>query len=179
VPEARIDETEYGRVPKGGGWYILNARDARWYHADGRSARCDFEGDAGFEQFGINIQVLEPGVRMAMYHREADQEDFLVLAGEALTIVEGEERPLRQWDFFHCPPNTGHTVIGAGSAPCVVVAVGARQHAGQPDWGVYPVDETAQRHGVGVERETSDPLEAYAGLTPREPMPYREGWLPG
>ena len=38
-----------------------------------------------------------------MYHRENDQEDFLVLAGEALAIVEGEERPLRQWDFVALP----------------------------------------------------------------------------
>jgi uncharacterized cupin superfamily protein len=179
VDEAKVDETEHGRVPRAGGWFVLNARDARWYHADGRSARCDLEGDARFEQVGINIQVLEPGVRMAMYHWEANQEDFLVLAGEALAIVEGEERELRAWDFFHCPPNTGHTIVGAGSTPCVIVAVGARLHADQPDWGGYPVDETARRHGAGVERETSDPTEAYAGLTPREPMPYREGWLPG
>jgi hypothetical protein len=32
---------------------------------------------------------------MAMYHWEADQEHFLVLSGDALLIVEGEERPLR------------------------------------------------------------------------------------
>jgi hypothetical protein len=32
---------------------------------------------------------------MAMYHREADQEDFLVLAGEAWLFVEGQERMLR------------------------------------------------------------------------------------
>jgi uncharacterized cupin superfamily protein len=178
VGEARIDDTDQGRVPKGDGWFVLNARDARWYHAEGRSARCDLEGDARFEQVGINMQVLEPGVPMALYHWEADQEDFLVLAGEALAIVEGEERPLRQWDFFHCPPHTKHTIVGAGNGPCVVVAVGARDHKGQPDWGGYPVDETARRHGAGVERETTDPTEAYAELAQREPMPFREGWLP-
>jgi hypothetical protein len=68
VREARIEQTEHGRVPKEDGWFVLNARDARWYHADGRSARCDFEGDLEFEQLGINIQVLESGVHMAMYH---------------------------------------------------------------------------------------------------------------
>ena len=71
--------------------------------------------------------MLGPGESMAMYHWEADQEDFLVVAGEALLIIEGEERPLRQWDFVHCPPNAAHT-IGAGDWPCVVVAVGAREH---------------------------------------------------
>ncbi len=70
-----------------------------------------------------------------MYHWEADQEDFLVVSGEALLIVEGEERPLRQWDFVHCPPGTKHTILGAGDGPCIVVAVGAREHQDGPDWG--------------------------------------------
>ena len=60
---------------------------------------------------------------MAMYHWEADQEDFLVVAGDALLIIEGE-RPLRQWDFVHCPPNAKHTIVGAGTG-LIVVAVGA------------------------------------------------------
>ena len=177
VSEAKLERTNEGLVAKVPGWFVLNGREARWYHAEGRSALCQFEGDTKFEQVGINVQVLEPGVPMAMYHWEADQEDFLVVAGEALAIVEGERRPLRQWDFFHCPPHASHTIIGAGDGPCVVVAIGAREHAG-PNWGAYPVDETAQRHGVGVERETPDPREAYAHLNQREPTAYREGWLP-
>jgi uncharacterized cupin superfamily protein len=179
VPQAKLEQTDEGLVAKGEGWFVLNARNSRWYHADGRSAVCDFEGDVHFEQVGINIQVLEPGVPMAMYHWEADQEDFLVIAGEAIAVVEGEERPLRQWDFFHCPPGTKHTLIGAGARSCIVVAVGARQHEGQPDWGGYTVDATARRHGAGVEQATSSPQEAYAGLTRREPTPFRGGWLPG
>jgi uncharacterized cupin superfamily protein len=105
VPEASLEPTEYGLVPKDDGWFVVNAREARWRHAEGRPANCEFEREGPhFEQLGINITVLEPGVSMAMYHWEADQEDFLVVAGEALLIVEGEERPLRQWDFVHCPP---------------------------------------------------------------------------
>jgi uncharacterized cupin superfamily protein len=179
VREAQVDETKDGRVALGEGWFVVNARDARWYHAEGRAAYCNLEGDLEFGQLGINIQVLEPGVPMAMYHWEADQEDFLVVAGEALAIVEGEERPLRQWDFFHCPPQTKHTIVGAGSGPCVVVAVGARQHDHrEEDWGGFTVDETARRHGVSVERETSDQREANANMKRREPTAYREGWLP-
>ena len=87
-----------------------------------------------------------------MYHWEADQEDFLVLAGEALLIVEGEERPLRQWDFVHCPAGTNHTIVGAGDASCLVLAVGARDRSTGPDWGGYTVDEAAIRHGAGVEQ---------------------------
>jgi uncharacterized cupin superfamily protein len=184
VPEAPLERTEFGLVPESGGWFVVNAREARWRHADGRPANCDFEGETyDFEQFGINITVLAPGVSMAMYHWEADQEDFLVVAGEALLIVEGQERPLRQWDLFHCPPGTKHTIMGSGSGPCVVVAVGARQHSeGQgPGWGGYTVDEAAARHGAGVEQDTTDPEEAYARFlsNPRVHMGYREGWLPG
>jgi uncharacterized cupin superfamily protein len=115
---------------------------------------------------------------MARYHWEADQEDFLVLAGEALLIVEGQERPLRQWDFVHCPPGTNHVIVGAGEAQSIVLAVGARDKSIGPDWGGYPVDQTALRHGAGVEQETTDPREAYAPFARRKPTRYREGWLP-
>ena len=116
---------------------------------------------------------------MAMYHWEADQEDFLVLSGEALLIVEGEERPLHAWDFVHCPAETKHTIVGAGDGPCVVVAVGARAHADSPDWGGYTVDEVAVRHAAGVEKETNEAREAYAHVTKQELTRYRDGWLPG
>src|SRR5688572_26747210 len=71
-------------------------------HAEGRGAVMWLEGKTDFPQVGINLFVLEPGEPMSMYHWEADQEDFLVLSGEALLLIEGEERPLRQWDFVHC-----------------------------------------------------------------------------
>jgi uncharacterized cupin superfamily protein len=182
VPEAPLESTDQGLVPKGEGWLVLNARDARWYHVEGRSAVCVFEGEgdgeAEFDQLGINVSVLEPGQFMAMYHWEVDQEDFLVVSGEATLIVEGEERPLRAWDFVHCPSRTKHTIVGAGDGPCVVIAVGARQHQEGPDWGGYTVDEVARRHGAGVDKETNEPKEAYAPFTRRQHARYREGWLP-
>jgi uncharacterized cupin superfamily protein len=183
VPEARLEATEHGLVPMGDGWFVLNGREARWYHGPGRSAICEFEGalegELDFLQLGINLSVLVPGEPMAMYHWEADQEDFLVLAGEALLIVEGEERPLRQWDLVHCPAGTKHVVVGAGAEPCLVLAVGARDRSRGPDWGAYSVDEAALRHGAGVEQETTDQKQAYAQFAKRELTPYREGWLPG
>ena len=178
VPEAPLAETEAGRVATGEGWFVLNAKDARWYHADGRPALCHFEGDHHFSQLGINLQVFEPGQPMAMYHWEADQEDFLVLFGEALLIVEGEERSLRAWDFVHCPRDTKHVIIGAGNGPAGVLAIGARERSvDNPDWGGYPVDEVAQRHGAGVAEETTEAERAYAGWTRRQPTRYREEWL--
>lgn len=178
VPEAPLERNETGLAPAAEGWFALNARDARWSW-DGRSACSEFEGEFEFQQIGIFMRVLAPGVPMGLYHRETDQEAFLVLAGEALLVVEGEERPLRQWDFFHCPPGTQHTIVGAGEGHCVVLAVGSREHQWGEDWGAYTVDETALRHGAGVREETSDRAKAYAGAPKGELTPYQEGWLPG
>ena len=180
VPEARIEPTENGRVPVGDdGWFVLNARDGRWRLWEGVGARLSFEGDMDFPQLGVNLVVLAPGEPIGMYHLEVDQEDFLVVAGEAVLIVEGAERPLRAWDFVHCPPGTAHMIVGAGDGPCVVIAVGAREHEDEPDAIRYPVDETALRHRAGVREQTGDPRAAYAHLPPRRWSPYREGWLPG
>jgi uncharacterized cupin superfamily protein len=178
IPEARLESTEYGLAPKGEGWFVLNAREARWRHAQGRGAVCDFEGEPEFSQLGINLFTLGPGEPMSMYHWEADQEDFLVLAGEAVLILEGEERTLRQWDLVHCPAETKHVIVGAGDASCLVLAVGARDRSTGPDWGGYTVDEAARRHRAGVEQETTDQFEAYAPVPRREPTRYRDGWLP-
>ena len=177
VVEAQLVESAGGLVPEGEGWFVLNAREAEWWRR--RATVCDFEGEPRFRQLGMNLTVLEPGTPMTMYHREVDQEDFLVLAGEALLVIEGEERPLRQWDFVHCPPGTNHAIIGAGTAPCLVVAVGARENRSKgQQWGAYTVDETALRHGAGVERETTEGREAYAGLPPWTLLRYGDGWLP-
>jgi uncharacterized cupin superfamily protein len=178
--EARLESTDHGVEPASEGWFVLSAREAPWVYAGGRGARQPFEGlgDVEFPQVGISLFVLQPGEPMGMYHWEADQEDFLVLSGEALMIIEGEERPLRQWDFVHCPPDTKHSIIGAGERPCAVLAVGAREHQDGPGWGGYTVDEVALRNDVGVDEETNDAADAYARVPKREPTSYREGWLP-
>jgi uncharacterized cupin superfamily protein len=178
VPEGRLEETEHGLVAKEEGWFVLNATESRWRERPGRGVYCDFEGDCDFPQVGINIQVLRPGETMAMYHWEADQEDFLVLAGEGLLVIEGEERALRQWDFVHCPAKTNHVIVGAGDAPLVVLAVGARVDSTGPNWGGYTVDEAAIRLGVGVEQETNDPDIAYARFSKSQMTRYKAGWLP-
>jgi uncharacterized cupin superfamily protein len=164
-------------VPAGEGWFVLNARAAGWYRRDGRGAVLRFDGETEFPQVGINLFVLGPGEPMAMYHWEADQEDYLVLSGEALLIIEGEEKPLRQWDFVHCPAEAKHVVVGAGDRPCVVLAIGARQHQPRANCGGYPEEEAALRHGAGVEQETADAKQAYARFAPPKPARYCEGWL--
>jgi uncharacterized cupin superfamily protein len=177
VPEAKLEQTENGLVPNGDGWFVLNARESAWRYAEGRPAICSFEGDPQFAQIGLHLNVLGPGQPMAMYHWEADQEDFLVLSGEAVLIVEGEERPLKAWDFVHCPPGTNHVIVGAGGGPCLVIAIGARDRSTGPDWGGYTADEAAARHGASVQQDTSDEKMAYADWTWRKPAPYQDGWL--
>jgi uncharacterized cupin superfamily protein len=184
VPEAPLEQTDVGLAPAGPGWFVLNAREARWRRRPQRgnslplTGYTDSEREAWFPQLGVVLLRLEPGEPIGMYHWEADQEGFLVLSGEALLIVEGQERPLRQWDFVHCPPATRHMIVGAGSGPCVIVAVGAREHGDQDcNGGGYAVDEMALRHGAGVEAETSDPGVAYARYPDSQPTPYRDGWL--
>jgi uncharacterized cupin superfamily protein len=175
--EARLVSVEEGGVaPSGDGWFVLNAKEAHW--TDGELGKyTGFEGkDARFPQLGINVNVMQPGEPMTMYHREDAQEDFLVLAGEALLIVNGEERPLRAWDLFHCPAGVDHAIVGAGAGPCIVVAVGARTGK-EEDGLVYPADPVAQKHGAGPDVETADPKEAYARFTMRHTA-YEEGWLP-
>jgi uncharacterized cupin superfamily protein len=186
VPEAAPEKTAEGLAPVGGGWFVMNAREARWRRREGRgnslpfTGWTDFEAQTHFPQVGIQLFVLGPGEPIGMYHWEADQEGFLVLSGEALLIVEGQERPLRQWDFVHCPPETRHMIVGAGEGPCALLAVGAREHIeANCNGGAYTVDKVALRHGAGVEDETSHPDLAYARFPEPEPTRYREGWLPG
>ncbi len=136
VPESRLESTEHGLVPKGDGWFVLNAREARWHHGPGRSAICEFEGafegEQDFLQLGINLSVL---------------------------------RPARSVGLRALLPR--HVIVGAGDAPCLVLAVGARDRSTGPDWGGYTVDEAALRPGAGVEQETTDPKQAYARFTKR------------
>ncbi|HEY7619277.1 MAG TPA: cupin domain-containing protein [Solirubrobacteraceae bacterium] len=156
MAEARLEDG----VPQTAGWFVLNAREARWMHNDMRSVvKYGGEGEAHFDEFGIGLYWLEPGRPMSMYHHEAGQEDFLVLRGTCLLIVEGQERDLRAWDLFHCPPRTPHTMVANGDEPALVLAVGARKERGSV---YYPYDATAVRHGAGAERETPSPAEAYA-----------------
>jgi uncharacterized cupin superfamily protein len=176
--EARLVEKHGGLIPEGAGWFVVNARDSRWWGNEKFGSVTSFEGDndgAGFKEFGINIRVLEPGQPNCLYHGENAQEDFLVLFGECLLLVEGEERPLKQWDFVHCPPMTQHVFVGAGNGPCAILMVGTRPEQEQL---LYPVADIARRHNAGVEQETTSGDEAYAatpdwggGRNPEEVFP--------
>jgi uncharacterized cupin superfamily protein len=87
------------------------------------------------------------------------QEDFLVLSGECQVLVDGEERPLKPWDFVHVPAGTEHVFVGTGEEPCVVLMTGARV---QPEQLLYPKSELAARYDASAEETTPDPDRAYA-----------------
>jgi uncharacterized cupin superfamily protein len=175
IPEAPLRSSRYGLVADVDGWFVVNAREARWRDYGPLGKACDFEGKRRFKQLGINVNVLEPGEALGLYHREDHQEGFLVLAGECLLVVDGEERKLRAWDFFHCPGGTAHVLVGSGDAPAVVLAVGAR---GARKGVAYLVEPAALAHGAGVERETTKPAEAYARFPASTRSVYGAGWLP-
>jgi uncharacterized cupin superfamily protein len=160
VSEAPLEDVGSGLAPVGDGWFVVNVRDAAWLTNDVFGASCMFEGpDAEFDELGIRICTLQPGQPNGLYHGEDTQEAFLVLAGECLLLIEGEERRLQAWDFVHCANRTEHIFVGAGDEPCVILMTGTRK-AGRPIF--YPATELALRHGAGVEAETTSPREAYA-----------------
>jgi uncharacterized cupin superfamily protein len=182
VPEAPLEQTDTGLVAAGPGWFVLNARDARWRSRQGRQSVSftgpdEWTADTLFPMLGVNLAVLEPGEPNSTYHWETEAEAFLVLSGEALLIVEGEERPLRQWDFVHCPPKTEHVVVGAGDGPCVVLCMSSRENQQFGPYGEYTANETAARYGASPEG-THDADAFDAAWPESQPSRYRDGWLP-
>jgi uncharacterized cupin superfamily protein len=173
VNEASSADTPFGRYITSAGWFVVNLGEAL-------AVRNDEKGGASFplesqehpfESFGIHLRVLWPGDPNALYHSEGVQEGFLVLSGECTLVVEQEERHLRQWDYFHCPADTRHVLVGAGDGPCSILMIGAR-----PDDPIrYPVSELAAKHGASVAAETVIPDEAYADW-PGDYQPLRLPW---
>jgi uncharacterized cupin superfamily protein len=172
IEEARLEAVESGLAPVTPGWFIVNARDAAWMNNDRTHGVCIFESDEFVlrgrpdldeyvkPQAGFALRVLQPGRPAGMYHAESVQEDFLVLMGECIVIVEDNERHLRAWDFVHCPPGTAHTFVGAGEGPCVLIAAGNRDMDDDTFWRTYKRSEVALRHGASVESDTTSSAEA-------------------
>jgi uncharacterized cupin superfamily protein len=172
VKEARSEETPYGRYITSEGWFVHNLSQALAVRQEKGGALYPLEPrEAPFRDLGVNVRVLWPGDANGLYHAEGVQEGFLVLSGECMLIVEDEERPLRQWDYFHCPADTNHIIVGAGDGPCAVLMIGAR-----PDVGLrYPVSEAAAKYGASVAKATDNPDEAYADW-PDAYEPVRLPW---
>ena len=173
MAEAPLEDSGSGLAPAGEGWFVVNVRDAAWIVTEAFGSGCNFESrEFPFPELGFNISVLEPGKPNCLYHSESQQEAFLVLSGECILLVDGQERPLRAWDFVHCPAGVEHVFVGAGDGPCVVLMTGVRK---EDERVLYPVSELAARHGASADEETPDPQQAYARF--ERPKPGRpEYW---
>jgi uncharacterized cupin superfamily protein len=175
VPEAELKETGAGLLPQGSGWFVVNARDVLWWRNDALGQTAVLEGEAEFPEVGFRVSVLQPGQPNGMYHGESNQEDFLVVSGECILILDGEEHTLKAWDFVHCPPMAEHIFVGAGDGPCVIVMAGRRRESEEI---LYPVNEVATKYDASVPEETRKPDEAYSRFGEPEWTRYEEGWLP-
>ena len=188
IEEARLERVESGLAPVTPGWFVVNARDAAWTNNDATHGCCIFESDdfvlrgrPDLSEYvkpgaGFVLRVLRPGRPACMYHAESVQEDFLVLMGECVLIVEDQERHLRAWDFVHCPPGVAHTFVGAGDGPCVLVCAGNRDLDDDTFWRVARRSDVARRYGASVEADTTSDAEAGAALGGRWRVARPEGW---
>ena len=174
VEEAGSEDTPYGRYVTSDGWFVHNLENALAVRNEEKGgAMYPLEPrEAPFSDFGVNVRVVWPGDPSAMYHAEDAQEGFLVLSGDCTLIVEDEERPLRQWDYFHCPAGTSHVIVGAGDGPCAILMIGSRPEVEKLR---YPVSEAAAKYGASAAKETERPDEAYADW-PGDYVPVRLPW---
>jgi len=153
--------------------FVMNLADAPATARPRRALMIDFEPDRrSWPDTGVNVQVMQPGQPNCKYHSEPVQEDFLVLHGECIVILDGEERPLRQWDFVHCPAGVEHVFVGAGDGPCAVLMIGSRRR----EEAHYPVNEVAARYGASVDVSTDEPAEAYAEWRKEPSRPVPSPW---
>jgi uncharacterized cupin superfamily protein len=184
VPEAAFEDAGAGLVPKTTGWFVLDVRKARWSAkpeqgwAVSLTGRDEYEAETFFPMLGMAVRVARAGDVTTTYHWETEQEDFLVLSGECIAIIEGQERPLRRWDFFHCPPGTKHAFVGVGDEPCVLLCASSRQFQKDGPWGYYCYDETAERYNAASPEDTQDGEIAYARFPDTRVARYPGGLLP-
>jgi uncharacterized cupin superfamily protein len=183
IDEAELKDTGHGLVVASQGWFVMNARDARWFDAPGHRhslplTGCDeYEAETFFPMLGMAVRVLDPGAPMSIYHWETEAEDFLILAGTPMLVIEGQERQLQQWDFVHCPPGANHVLVGAGDGPSVILAASSRQFQKDGPWGYYTADPVAAKYGASPPETTQDGSVADRDFPSSHESRYRDGWL--
>jgi uncharacterized cupin superfamily protein len=166
VSEARLERVASGVAPVTPGWFVVNTAEAAWVSNDYYGGVCIFESDdfvlrgrADLTEYvkpgaGFTIRVVPPGQPSTLYHAESVQEDFLILMGECVLIIEDQERHLRPWDFVHCPPMTSHAFVAKDNGPCVILATGNRRDDLER---VCLRSEVALRYHVGTEVDGTEP----------------------
>ncbi len=177
VEEARLEQLNAGLTPVSEGWFVVNVRDGAWVTNEASERPSSSRATTHSSLTSASPWPSSVRDRRAVYHREANQEDFLVLAGECLLLIEGEERPLKAWDFVHCPPDTEHGFVGAGERPVRdlhdrrakgMAGEGHRLpalRAGAPPWRRRGAGDDVARRGVRLAPEVAaGPPETWDGL---------------
>ena len=154
-------------------WYARSRRQSAAF-----TGKDEWEADNFSPMLGVQLFRLEPGEPNSIYHWETEAEAFFIISGEALLIVEGQERPLKQWDFAFCPPKTEHVIVGAGDGPCVGLAMSSRENQRFGPYGEYTANEVAARYGASPPETTQDGTIAYSNIEKSKPSAHQEGWLP-
>ena len=166
VTEARLERLESGLAPVTPGWFTVNTADAAWVTNEVYGGVCIFESDEfvlrgrpDLTEYvkpyaGFTIRVVPPGQPGTLYHAESVQEDFLILMGECVLIIEDQERHLRPWDFVHCPPMCAHAFVATEAGPCVILATGNRRDDHER---LSCRSEVALRYDAGTEVDGVDP----------------------
>ena len=152
--------------------FVVNLAKAPAFSHSRRATLIDLEPDEAWPDTGVNVQIMQPGQPNCRYHSEPVQEDFLVLHGECIAIVDGEERPMARWDFLHCPAGVAHVFVGAGDGPCAVLMIGSRRE----DAAHYPVNAVAAKYDASVTEATDDPEQAYADWRAEPRAPVAAPW---
>ena len=114
-----LDAADGGRSPD-----VPSGYDVRWGEIASR---------IGARKLGYNLTVVAPGMRNCPYHsHRAEEEMFLVLAGEGELRYGPDRYPLRAGDVIACPtggPDTAHQIINTGSGELRYLAVSTMSEA--------------------------------------------------
>ena len=177
VPEAGLEQTEFGLVPSGEGWFVVNAREARW-RIDDLGAFTASRARRASSRSGSTSSCSRRASRWRCTTTRTTRRTSL--CSPARRWRSSRARSGRCGSGTCCiarsAPATSCSARARG--PCVLLAIGSR--SGGEDWGAYPVDETALRHGASVEQETTKSeggVRAVHDAHARDPLPG--GLAPG
>ena len=88
---------------------------------EGRFARKHLDSD----HLGVSYWRYAPGFRSPMAHSHRVQEEaYIVISGSGQALLDGETRPLRQWDVLRVSPQVIRA-FEAGDEGLELIAVGS------------------------------------------------------
>ena len=87
--------------------------------------------------FGLNVVEIEQGYSIPEHNElERDQEEvFIVLDGDAVIVIDGEDHPAPAGTFVRVAPPLMRTVRNDGEQPVTLLIVSAPTTSGYQDMG--------------------------------------------